>query len=307
MNVHNEFQCDNTTFLDKSQGVLDRLNVMKVQEATTYRCSDYLASAPTGSHHVDAWCRSKMIEWCFQVIDFVVFSRATVLIAINYLDRFMSSGSPRARKVLKDRKEYQLAMMTALYMAIKLHEPKLIDMSLLGELSRGSYREQDFKQMEIDLLSGLKWRLAGPTAITFLEHYIVLLPLENYGIPIDDVLQSARYQIEVSVIDYGFVGTSPSKVAVAALIQSIKAFTASTRLASRRSKVLRALQDLCGTDLGSASIREILRQMECYEGLKTIPCRRHSASQCILGTARIGCGSLVMKESHSCSPKGVSN
>ena len=151
MNLRKDLECDTIMFLDNSQ-IMDRLNVMKIQEATNYRCADYLSNLPAAPHHVDTWCRLKRIEWCFQVIDFIKFSRETVVIAIAYLDRFMSSSSPRALQVLQDRKEFQLATMTALYVAIKLHEPTQIGISLLTELSRGSFTEQDFKQMEMDLL-----------------------------------------------------------------------------------------------------------------------------------------------------------
>jgi len=304
MNICKDLEYDTTMFLDNSQ-IMDRLNVMKVQEATNYRCADYLSNLPSDPQHVDAWCRSKMIEWCFQVIDFIDFSRETVVIAVAYLDRFMSSGGPRARQVLQDRKEFQLATMTAFYVAIKLHEPKLIDISLLAELSRGSYTEQDFKQMEVDLLSSLSWRLNGPTAVTFLEHYIVLLPLEMHHIPIDAVLEGSRYQIELSLNDYALVGIPPSKVAVAAIVQSIKKVTASTRLASVRPKLLKALQDLCGINLGSAGLRGIVKLMERDEEMQTIPSRRHSAPQ-ILKSKRLR-GGPIKKGSHSYSPKGVLN
>jgi len=304
MNVCKDLEYDTTMFLDNSQ-IMDRLNVMKVQEATNYRCADYLSTLPSAPHHVDKWCRSKMIEWCFQVIDFIEFSRETVVIAITYLDRFMSSGSPRARQVLQDRKEFQLATMTAFYVAVKLHEPKLIDISLLTELSRGSYTEQDFKQMEMDLLSSLSWRLNGPTAITFLEHYIVLLPLEMYHIPIDAVLESARYQIELSLNDYALVGMPPSKVAVAAIVQSIKKVTASSKLASVRPKLSKALQDLCGIDLGSAGLRETLKLLEHDDEMQTIPSRRHSAPP-ILKPKRLRCRP-IKKGSHLCSPRSVLN
>jgi hypothetical protein len=304
MNVCKDLEYDTTMFLDYSQ-IMDRLNVMKVQEAMHYRCADYLSDLPSDSHHVDSWCRSKMIEWCFQVIDFIDFSRETVVIAIAYLDRFMSSGSPRALQVLQDRKEFQLATMTAFYVAIKLHEPKLIDISVLTELSHGSYTEQDFKQMEMDLLSSLSWQLNGPTAITFLEHYIVLLPLERYHIPIDAVLESARYQIELSLNDYALVGMHPSKVAVAAIVQSIKKATASSKLASVRPQLSKALQDLCGIDLGSAGLRETLKLLEHDDKMQTISSRRHSTSP-ILKTKRLGYGS-IKKGSHSSSPRSVLN
>ena len=112
-------------------------------------------------------------------------------------------------------------------MAVKLHEPKLFEISLLREPSHGSCTEQDFKQMDMDLLSSLSWRLNGLTYITFHDHYIVLLPLDIDHIPIDAVLESACYEIEMSLNDYALVGIPPSKVAVVAIIQSIKKVTAS--------------------------------------------------------------------------------
>ena len=117
----------------------------------------------------------------------------------------MSSGRPRARKVLQDRKEYQLATMTALYVAVKLHEPKLFDISLLTQLSRGSYIEQDFKQMEMNVLSSLSWRLNGPTYITVFEHCIVLV---SNHILIDAAFESACCGIELSLNNYTLVGMS---------------------------------------------------------------------------------------------------
>ena len=93
-----------------------------------------------------------MVLWCYSVIDYVSFNRETVLIAISYLDRFISTRSERARLVVKDRREYQLAAMTSLYMAIKLFEPKKINMECLAELSRGSYTSSDLSGMEADML-----------------------------------------------------------------------------------------------------------------------------------------------------------
>ena len=80
-----------------------------------------------------------MAEWCAQVIDFCKFSRETVGIGMSYLDRFIASGVRRSRTARTDRKEYQLAAMTTLMMAIKLNEPLEMETKLLSDLSRGCY------------------------------------------------------------------------------------------------------------------------------------------------------------------------
>jgi hypothetical protein len=263
-----------TMSLDSTQ-VFDRINVMKIQEATSYRCSDYLSRAP--SNHADIWCRTKMIEWCFQVVDFIEFKRETVIIAVSYLDRFLSSRSERAVRVAEDRKEFQLAMMTALYTAIKLHEPKVIDTDLLVQLSQGGYTRSDFEIMEMDLLTGLNWRLSGPTSISFIEHFAVLLPFEQHNIQMDAVIESAKYQVEKSINCYDLIHHSPSKVAVAALVDGIKKFTTSPSLASVRTQLLNALEQISKTNLGSASLRKVLKIVGSQDISTMIQSRRHSA------------------------------
>ena len=57
-------------------------------------------------------CRFKMCQWTFQVAEVCNFQKATVSVAMAYLDRFISSDHPEAHIVFVNRKEYQLAAMT---------------------------------------------------------------------------------------------------------------------------------------------------------------------------------------------------
>jgi len=201
----------------------DRLEVMQKQEDTTYVCSDYLKKA-TSSRMIDEICRTKMLTWCLQVIDFGKFKRDTVVMAMSYLDLFLSSDTPRAMDVIKTRKEYQLASMTTLYMAIKLHEPVEMDTNALAVLSRDIYEAKDFAQMEFDILCALNWRVHGPTVLSFLEYFIAIIsprPMRK-NTSLDTLIHICKQYIELTLGDYYFVTQKPSTVAVAVLSISIQ-------------------------------------------------------------------------------------
>jgi hypothetical protein len=204
----------------------ERLNVMKSQEDSLYCCSDYFKeqqSRSTDGGTIDHVCRLKMTQWCYTVIDYIKFRRETVTIAMSYLDRFLCSGCPRAEQVMHCRREYQLASMTTLFMAIKINEPVLIDMNLLTELSKGIYTHEDFKKMETDILFGLNWLVNGPTPQSFALHLVSLMkqkiPNPRLHSPTDysNLLELATYQIELSVGEYKLMTQKPSVIATAAI------------------------------------------------------------------------------------------
>lgn len=217
------------------ENINEHLLIMRRQEdSNIYMCEDYLemhsqsqSQPQRADGTIDELCRSKMTQWCYQVIDYIKFRRETVSVAMNYLDRFLCTGCARAEKVMHCRKEYQLAAMTALFMAIKINEPVMIDMTLLTELSKGLYTKADFEQMETDILFGLNWRVNGPTAQSFVVH---ILSLMQQGQDQDQhtiydyqrLLDLASYQIELSVGEYELVTQKPSVVAAASIWNSVE-------------------------------------------------------------------------------------
>jgi hypothetical protein len=58
-------------FLDRAE-VCDKLSILRAQEETTYKVKDYLAETSKErkkvTKPVDADCRVKMCEWCYQVV-----------------------------------------------------------------------------------------------------------------------------------------------------------------------------------------------------------------------------------------------
>jgi len=93
--------------------VADRLKVMRRQEDTIYFCPDYLKETKS-PRMINELYRTKMVMLCFQCANYEICKRENVIIAISYLDRFLSSGTPRAINTIKNRKDYQLATMTTL-------------------------------------------------------------------------------------------------------------------------------------------------------------------------------------------------
>jgi hypothetical protein len=237
--------------------VMDRLLTMTNQEAT-YRINDYLSTISPSDTTVDTWCRFKMVEWCYQVIDRAEFRRETASIAINYLDRYLSISSTKVQSILYDRSKYQLCAMTCLFIAIKLNETKMLDTNLMSQLSRDCYSKQDFISMEMDIVTELNWYLNGPTPISFMEHYLALLPLYRSELEVNQttIAENARHQIEVSVGEYSLMTTPPSMVAVAALVNSVRmvASVQEDRLIGDDARVLKVIENISGINIRCPSL-----------------------------------------------------
>ncbi len=243
--------------------VIDRLLAMKQQESQRYQRSDYLRAATLREKSIDSWCRFKMVQWCYSVIDFARFSRETVSVSMSYLDRFLCSNSPRSQRVMHDRKEYQLAAMTCLYIAIKIFEPKMIETTLLSELSRGCYSPQDIKNMEIQILFDLKWHLNDPTPLSYLTNFLDLVTYEN-GAAFDRkaLFDLARYQIELSVLDYKLMTKSSYDIAIAALTSSFSLIFSDRGITGSHSNILSQMGETVLSEFHSDDISKIALRLE---------------------------------------------
>lgn len=229
--------------MDRSD-VGERIFVMRIQEETTYRIRDYLAESvqirKLASKPVDEDCRVKMCEWCYQVVDFCKFRRETVGIGMSYLDRFLCTK--QGLEALCNRKQYQLAAMTALYIAIKLHEPLEMETSLLADLSRGCYTEMEFVGMEQTILSALDFRVNGPTPLGFVQYMMALIPETLHPSVAALIMDFARYQTELAVSEQSFVDVRPSEVAIAAVLNAMEGMDASLLPVTIQDKIIRRIE-----------------------------------------------------------------
>jgi Cyclin, N-terminal domain/Cyclin, C-terminal domain len=210
-----------------TEEVIATLEAMRRQEVKIYRCKKdiYLSNSqlsnflPLDNVPVDESCRSRMIEWCYQVVDFCKFSRETVAIAVNYLDRYTQCSS----ETRNDRSLFQLASMTCLYTAIKVHEPQAMEPEALSKLSRGVFSKQEVIDMESKILTALQWQMNPPTAHSFVQLFLEVMPESIIAhAERDAVVELSKFQTELAISDPLFLATNPSTIALAAFSNSLK-------------------------------------------------------------------------------------
>lgn len=165
-------------------------------------------------------CRTKAVMWCYQLVDFCSFNRETVAIAMNIFDRFILSTKGARAKT--NRSTYQLAAMTALYTAVKVHEPEAMEPLLIANISGGNFNEQEIETMEAEMLQGVLWRVNPPTALAFVRLCLDLIDEDDLqGNTRQSIYEMVKVQTELAVFNHGFIAINPSILAYCCLMNVI--------------------------------------------------------------------------------------
>ncbi|KAK8556752.1 hypothetical protein V6N13_064760 [Hibiscus sabdariffa] len=121
--------------------------------------------------------RKEALEWIFKVKAHHGFNALTIVLAVNYFDRFISSF-----KFQKDKPWMgQLAAVACLSLAAKVEEtqvPRLLD--LKAEESKFVFDSKTIQRMELLVLSTLQWRMNPVTPISFFDHITRRLGLRTH-------------------------------------------------------------------------------------------------------------------------------
>jgi hypothetical protein len=204
---------------------LHTLVVMRRQEETGYAVTDYLSQIPAGTAleaPVDAACRQAMTKWCVEITDFCKYSRETAFIAISCLDRFMCND----KSVLLNRHQFQLAAMTALYTAAKIHEHEAMDPDLVSTLSRGAHSPQAVEAMEYRMLNAIQWRVNPPTAMSFVRKMLDLVPAHLMNaFERETIVELAQLQVDLTLTDYKFCQCSALSIGFASFLNAFENVT----------------------------------------------------------------------------------
>ncbi|XP_060176021.1 cyclin-D3-2-like [Lycium barbarum] len=155
--------------------------------------------------------RKEVVEWILKVNAHYGFSTLTAVLAINYLDRFLSSLDH-----VKKEKPWmiQLAAVTCLSLATKVeetHVPLLLDFQV--EDAKYVFEAKTIQRMELLVLSCLKWRMNPVTPITFFDHIIRRLGLNNHIHW--EFLRQCQNLLLLVMADCRFVRYMPSVLATA--------------------------------------------------------------------------------------------
>merc|ERR1711970_1555801 len=137
--------------------------------------------------HINGRIRGVLIDWLIDVHNQFKLLQETLYLAIFLLDRFMQLDGVHIK-----RSRYQLVGVTALFTASKI------------------------EQMEMRMLSAIKFRIGRPLPLHFLRRYSKAGDV--------DILQHtlAKYLVELSQLDYDLAHVDPSELSAAALCLSLQ-------------------------------------------------------------------------------------
>jgi hypothetical protein len=231
------------------------------QRENDYLTGDYLhqTSFLSCAEPVDADCRSKMCQWCIEIVDHCQFNRETVAIATNFLDRFLEA-SPWA---LMDRSAFQLAAITSLYTSVKIHEPQAIAVETMANLSRNVYSADQIEAMERVMLKANKWLIHSPTVFAFSHYFCELIAGTDPRYDFETLLDLTKLQLESALQDYELSLILPSSVAFGAVMNAIEGMALSSPQSLREMESFLA----SATKIDSESSRMQDIQIRLYEGL----------------------------------------
>ncbi|XP_041013381.1 cyclin-D3-1-like [Juglans microcarpa x Juglans regia] len=160
--------------------------------------------------------RREAVEWMLKVHVYYGFSIPTAILAINYLDRFLTSLHIQRDKPCM----IQLVAVACLSLAAKVEEtqvPLLLDLQVEG--AKYVFEAKIIQRMELLVLATLQWKMQPVTPLSFIDHVIRRVGLKTH-LQVDFLRRCERLLLSV-VSGSRFVGYLPSVLATATMMHVI--------------------------------------------------------------------------------------
>ncbi|XP_010273048.1 PREDICTED: cyclin-D2-1-like [Nelumbo nucifera] len=174
--------------------------------------SDYLQRFRDRS--VDVTARQDAISWMLKVHAYYCFRPLTAYLAVNYLDRFLSSHTlPHGNGW-----PLQLLSVACVSLAAKMEEtsvPLLLDLQVLEP--RFMFEPRTVQRMELLVMTNLKWRMRSVTPFDFVDYFVSKLPS---FVPRHAFLSHVSDLIISTTRVTDFLSYSPSTIAAAAVLSA---------------------------------------------------------------------------------------
>ncbi|KAJ8384861.1 hypothetical protein AAFF_G00197710 [Aldrovandia affinis] len=150
--------------------------------------------------------RSILVDWLVEVGEEYKLQNETLYLAVNYIDRFLSSMSVLRGKL-------QLVGTAAMLLASKFEEIYPPEVAEFVYITDDTYTKKQVLRMEHLILSVLSFHLAAPTINQFLTQYFLHQPVSQ------KVESLSMFLGELSLIDSeSFLKYLPSHIAAAAFV-----------------------------------------------------------------------------------------
>ncbi|XP_065649938.1 cyclin-J isoform X2 [Hydra vulgaris] len=170
--------------------------------------------------------RRLLIDWLAVISEKLFLSHGILHLSVVYMDTMMEKWE------FSKRSQLNLLALCCLWIAAKLDETdnRIPLISTLKCFVANSFEQDDFMQMELNIMQSLDWRLLLPTSVHFLDLYLsnsICLDDLHVGYKITStekykvyIQKYAFYFLEVSLQDHYFNDFLPSLVASAAISAS---------------------------------------------------------------------------------------
>uniref|UniRef100_A0A336MP55 CSON003545 protein n=1 Tax=Culicoides sonorensis TaxID=179676 RepID=A0A336MP55_CULSO len=183
---------------------MDIFNYLKEREKD-FIVSDYMHK----QIHLSKWMRALLVDWMVEVQECFELNHETLYLAVKLVDTYLCS-----KVIQKD--SLQLLGAASLLIACKFDErtPPLVEDFLY--ICDGAYKQKELLTMEMQVLKTIGFDLSMPLSYRFLRRYA---RCAKVSMPI---LTLARFILEFSLMDYGTIQLSDSKLACAALFIAMR-------------------------------------------------------------------------------------
>ncbi|KAL3784107.1 hypothetical protein HJC23_012739 [Cyclotella cryptica] len=205
--------------------LVEQTLTMLENEASRYCCTDYLSflrGTTVSANPIDECWRQKSAEWMFKVVDYYDLERDIVNVGMTYLDRMFTETSFHHRW---SQLQCRLIAMSSLKLAIKLYEPRTLNMEDMIKLGIGSdmiFSAGALVEMEYEILWKLNWNVFPPTAFCFAHQMICMLPSEVNRSTKYTIQELTKYMTELAICVYSFVKYKASSKAFACILVAIE-------------------------------------------------------------------------------------
>lgn len=174
-------------------------------ESVNIAKTDYMSIQPD----INSNMRAILIDWLVSIQYKMRFSGETLYITINLVDRYL--------EIVKiSRKDLQLVGICAMLIACKYEETVVPNIKDLVYITADAYNKEQVLDMELKIVTELKFNLASVTCLRFIERYSDLLGFSQREYYL------ARYFSELSLLDYHFIQYKPSALASACVYLASK-------------------------------------------------------------------------------------
>lgn len=218
-------------------------NLLKSEELHEWQRCNYFA---TVQKDISPRMRQVVAEWIIDLCEEQNCQEEVSLLALNYMDRFLSAVPIR-------KTHLQILATACLLLASKLREPnyKALPVELLVFYTDHSITKKDLIRWELLVLNRLKWDVSTVTPLDFLELLLCRLPIENkkcHDISIEKVRKHAQAFISLTAREHYFSNYTASTVAASSIAASLSGLKWDLRSGQSIGYLVNKFTDLTGIE-----------------------------------------------------------